>query len=136
MSMFGEPEITLPARRWLKTLGLSVVFATPFSAFLYELVAHSVLTARDMDQIVAWGPAIFVVGGCFVLADRWAPKILTAQHAGASAQQKLADAVSELVARGDRDSREAIGTMRYVVVKLERLDRRLDAIETKLGEPK
>lgn len=117
----------------LKKLGLSVVLLTPFSAFLYELVAHSVITADDMHQVVAWGPAVFVVGGCFVLADRWAPKIIEAQHESAMAQQKLADAVTEMVARGDRDSRETIGTMRFVVSRLEQLDQRLDGIEAKLG---
>lgn len=119
----------------LKKLGLSVVLLTPFSAFLYELIAHSVITADDMHQIVAWGPAIFVVGGCFVLADRWAPKIIEAQHESATAQQKLADAVTEMVARGDRDAREAIGSMRYVVSQLDRLHRRMDGLEAKLGNP-
>lgn len=119
----------------LKKLGLSVVLLTPFSAFLYELIAHSVITADDMHQIVAWGPAIFVVGGCFVLADRWVPKIIEAQHESATAQQKLADAVTEMVARGDRDAREAIGSMRYVVSQLDRLHRRMDGLEAKLGNP-
>lgn len=117
----------------LKKLGLSVVLLTPFSAFLYELVAHSVITADNMHQIVAWGPAIFVVGGCFVLFDRWAPKIIEAQHESAMAQQKLADAVTEMVARGDRDAREAIGSMRYVVAQLERMGHRLESIEASLG---
>lgn len=119
----------------LKKLGLRVVLLTPFSAFLYELIAHSVITADDMHQIVAWGPAIFVVGGCFVLADRWVPKIIEAQHESATAQQRLADAVTEMVARGDRDAREAIGSMRYVVSQLDRLHRRMDGLEAKLGNP-
>ena len=128
-----EPRIKAPWRRWIEKLGITTSIVGPTGFVLYELIHAGAISSRSVEELIAWGPAAFIVGGCFVLADRWAPKLIAAQRDSVTAQQKLADAVADLVARGDRDQREAIGTMRYLVQRVERLDERherlLEAID-------
>jgi type VI protein secretion system component VasK len=106
---------------WLKRLGIGLVVCGPWSFVALAMVEKGALGSQAVSQLIAWGPAALILAALYVLIERWAPRIVAAQSEGARAQQKLADSVEQLAARGDRDSRETLGMVRYTLDEMKRM---------------
>lgn len=106
---------------WLKKLGFGLTVCGPWCLLAVALVDKGALNAQAVGQLIAWGPAALVLIGGYLLVERWAPRIVAAQAEGARAQQRLADSVQQLVERGDRDSRETLGMVRYTLDEMKRM---------------
>ncbi len=130
MSASEGLSLTLPMHRWTRKLSLALGLLAPWSALAFELIRRGAIDHATIAQVIAWGPGLAILIGLALLVERWAPRILETQKKTAVAQEKLANSVTELVERGDRDSRETIGMLKYTLSTLERVDATLDDVRT------
>lgn len=126
-------KLSLPLpTAWLKKLGLGLVVCGPWSFIALALVERGAIGQQAIAQLIAWGPAAMILVAIYALVERWAPKVVAAQAEGARAQQKLADSVQELVARGDRDVRETQLMLKYTAQGVERLHETVNAMRDEM----
>ncbi len=100
-------KLTLPLPLpWLKKLGIGLAFSGPWSLLALALIERGAVGQQAVEQLIAWGPAVLILAGMYVLIERWAPKVIAGQAAATAANQKLADSVAQIADRGDRDMAE------------------------------
>jgi hypothetical protein len=80
--------------------------------------------------VIAWGPQFFLVvllfGFLYLLADRYAPRLIAAQSETALALQNLAHAVEQLAAREDSFQREQDVLLNHVARRVDSLHKLLE----------
>ncbi len=114
-------HLQITGRDWLKKLGISLALATPWSLMALEMAKRGAVNSQAIAQVLAWGPAFLVLVGLYLIIERWAPRAIETQKQSVAAQQQLADAVRQMVERGDRDARETLGMLRYTNSQVERM---------------
>ena len=105
---------------WLKKLGLGLVVCGPWSFVALALVEKGALGQQAIEQMVAWGPAVLILAGLYLLVERWAPRMV-------AAQTRLAESVALIADRGDRDARETIGLVKFTYEEMQRMHLNLAA---------
>ena len=85
-----------------------------------------------LDRIVIpWGPqfilALLLIGFLFLLADRYAPRLIAAQTETATALEHLASAVQQSVERDNSFQREQDVLLNHVARQVEALRRAIDS---------
>jgi len=105
---------------WLKKLGLGLTFCGPWALVALALVEKGAVGQQAIAQMLAWGPAALILIGLYLLAERWAPRMV-------GAQTKLAEAVAAIADRGDRDARETIGLVKFTYEEMQRMHLNLAA---------
>ena len=81
--------------------------------------------------VIPWGPqfilALLLVGFLFLLADRYAPRLIAAQTETAAALEKLAAAVRQSVERENAFQREQDVLLNHVARQVEALRKAFDS---------
>ena len=81
--------------------------------------------------VIPWGPqfilALLLIGFLFLLADRYAPRLITAQTETATALAHLASAVQQSVERDNSFQREQDVLLNHVARQVEALRRAIDS---------
>jgi hypothetical protein len=96
------------------------------------LLEHRPELARLLLEriVIAWGPQFVILlllfAFLYLLADRYAPRLISAQHETAAALQNLARAVEQLVARDDSFQREQDVLLNHVARRVEALHKLLE----------
>ena len=121
-----EPK---PQRRYLKATlagGAGGLLALAFLLLEQRPELARLLLER---VLIAWGPQFVILlllfAFIYLLADRYAPRLIAAQNQTALALQNLARAVEQLVARDNAFQREQDVLLNHVA-------RRVDALHTRL----
>ena len=87
--------------------------------------------------VIAWGPQFVIVlllfAFLYLLADRYAPGLITAQSETALALQNLAHAVEQLVAREDSFQREQDVLLNHVARRVDALHKLLESHHRRLN---
>ena len=120
-----------PDRRYLKAS--LVGGAGGLVAVLFFLLEQRPELARLLLErvVIAWGPQFVIVlllfAFLYLLADRYAPRLIAAQSETALALQNLARAVEQLVAREDSFQREQDVLLNHVARRVDALHQLLVA---------
>ena len=81
--------------------------------------------------VIPWGPqfilALLLIGFLFLLADRYAPRLIAAQTETATALEHLASAVQQSVERDNSFQREQDVLLNHVARQVEALRRAIDS---------
>ncbi len=81
--------------------------------------------------IIAWGPQFVILlllfGFLYLLADRYAPRLIAAQRETAVALQSLARAVEQLVARDNSFQREQDVLLNHVARRVEAIHKLIES---------
>jgi len=127
--MTGEPP--KPNRRYLKaTLAGG---AGGLLALLFFLLEQRPELARLLLErvLIAWGPQFVIVlllfAFLYLLADRYAPRLIAAQSETALALQNLARSVEQLVARENTFQREQDVLLNHVARRVDSLHKLLES---------
>ena len=87
--------------------------------------------------VIAWGPLFVIVlllfAFLYLLADRYAPRLIDAQSETALALQSLARAVEQLVAREDSFQREQDVLLNHVARRVDALHKLLESHHRRLN---
>src|SRR3989338_6146871 len=124
-------EPAKPDHRYLKAS--LVGGAGGLVAVLFFLLEQRPELARLLLErvVIAWGPQFVIVlllfAFLYLLADRYAPRLIDAQHETALALQNLARAVEQLVAREDSFQREQDVLLNHVARRVDALHKLLQA---------
>jgi hypothetical protein len=108
-------------------------------ALLFFLLEHRPDIAHLLLEriVIAWGPQFVILlllfAFLYLLADRYAPRLIAAQHDTAAALQNLARAVEQLVARDNSFQREQDVLLNHVARRVESLHK---LMENHLSRPK
>lgn len=120
-------ETRRPNRKLLKaTVAGGAGGALTLLFFLLEQRPELAQTLLDR-VVVAWGPQFVIVlllfAFLYVLADRYAPRLIAAQNETALALQNLAGAVRQLVERENAFQREQDVLLNHVARRVDALHR-------------
>src|SRR3989344_4937832 len=130
-------EPAKPDHRYLKAS--LVGGAGGLVAVLFFLLEQRPELARLLLErvVIAWGPQFVIVlllfAFLYLLADRYAPLLIDAQHETALALQNLARAVEQLVAREDSFQREQDVLLNHVARRVDALHKLLEAHHRRLN---
>ena len=120
---------TKPAdRRYLKA-----TLAGGLLALLFFLLDERPELAQILLErvLIAWGPQFVILlllfAFLYLLADRYAPRLISAQRETAVALQSLASAVEQLVARDNSFQREQDVLLNHVARRVEALHKLLES---------
>lgn len=87
--------------------------------------------------LIAWGPqfviALLLFAFLYLLADRYAPRLIAAQNETAVALQSLARAVEQIATRDDSFRREQDVLLNHVARRVEALHRMLESYHRSLN---
>ncbi len=121
----------LPAdRRYLRA---TLAGAGGLLALLWFLVEQRPELAQLLLEriVIAWGPQFVILlllfGFLYLLADRYAPRLIAAQRETAVALQSLARAVEQLVARDNSFQREQDVLLNHVARRVEAIHKLLES---------
>ena len=118
-----------PERRYLKA---TLAGAGGFLALLWFLVEQRPELAQLLLEriVIAWGPQFVILlllfGFLYLLADRYAPRLIAAQRETAVALHSLARAVEQLVARDNSFQREQDVLLNHVARRVEAIHKLLE----------
>ncbi|MFQ5696308.1 MAG: hypothetical protein ACE5HB_09995, partial [Terriglobia bacterium] len=126
----ATPARALP-RRYLKATLAGGAGGLAALAF-FVLEQRPELARLLLERVlIAWGPQFVIVlllfAFLYLLADRYAPRLIAAQRETALALQHLAQAVEQLVARENAFQREQDVLLNHVARRVDALYRLLDA---------
>ena len=130
-------EPAKPDHRYLKAS--LVGGAGGLVAVLFFLLEQRPELARLLLErvVIAWGPQFVIVlllfAFLYLLADRYAPRLIDAQHETALTLQNLARAVEQLVAREDSFQREQDVLLNHVARRVDALHKLLEAHHRRLN---
>lgn len=130
-------EAAKPNRRYLKA-SLAGGAAGLVTVLLFLLEQRPELAQLLLERVViAWGPQFVIVlllfAFLYLLADRYAPRLIAAQSETALALQSLARAVEQLVARDDAFQREQDVLLNHVARRVDALHQLLEAHHRRLN---
>ncbi|HXE75354.1 MAG TPA: hypothetical protein VNN18_06945 [Candidatus Xenobia bacterium] len=118
-----------PERRYLKA---TLAGAGGMLALLWFLLEQRPELAQLLLEriVIAWGPQFVILlllfGFLYLLADRYAPRLIAAQRETAVALQSLARAVEQLVARENSFQREQDVLLNHVARRVEAIHKLLN----------
>src|SRR3990170_4021837 len=130
-------EAAKPNRRYLKA-SLAGGAGGLLAVLLFLLEQRPELAQLLLERVViAWGPQFVIVlllfAFLYLLADRYAPRLIAAQSETALALQSLARAVEQLVARDDAFQREQDVLLNHVARRVDALHQLLEAHHRRLN---
>lgn len=132
-----KPDAPTSNRRYLKaTLAGG---AGGLTAVLLLLLDQRPELARLLLErvLIAWGPqfviALLLFAFLYLLADRYAPRLIAAQNETALALQSLARAVEQIATRDDSFRREQDVLLNHVARRVEALHRILESYHRSLN---
>jgi hypothetical protein len=108
-------------------------------ALLFFLLEHRPELAQLLLErvLIAWGPLFVIVlllfAFFYLLADRYAPRLISAQSQTALALQDLARSVEQLASRDDSFRREQDVLLNHVARRVDALHRLLEAHQRTLN---
>ncbi|ABF42404.1 hypothetical protein Acid345_3403 [Candidatus Koribacter versatilis Ellin345] len=94
------------------------------------------LAADVVKTVLGWGPLSLIAIVGVVQADIRARESMRVQAEAARAQQALADAVTQIAAKDDRESEERRRQLNYIGAQQEKILERLDAMRPSQAEAK
>ncbi len=124
-------------RRYLRA---TLASAGGLLALLWFLVEQRPELAQLLLEriVIAWGPQFVILlllfGFLYLLADRYAPRLIAAQHETAVALQSLARAVEQLVARDNSFQREQDILLNHVARRVEAIHKLLNGHLARLSQ--
>ena len=125
-----------PERRYLKA---TLAGAGGLLDLLWFLVEQRPELAQLLLEriVIAWGPQFVILlllfGFLYLLADRYAPRLIAAQRETAVALQSLARAVEQLVARDNSFQREQDVLLNHVARRVEAIHKLLNGHLSRLS---
>ena len=125
-----EPEARPADRRYLRA---TLAGAGGLLALLWFLFEQRPQLAQLLLEriIIAWGPQFVILlllfGFLYLLADRYAPRLIAAQRETAVALHSLARAVEQLVARDNSFQREQDVLLNHVARRVEAIHKLLES---------
>ncbi len=129
-NMDQQPSDPKPSPRYLRA---TLAGAGGLLALLWFLVEQRPELAQLLLEriIIAWGPQFVILlllfGFLYLLADRYAPRLISAQRETAVALQSLARAVEQLVARDNSFQREQDVLLNHVARRVEAIHKLLES---------